>query len=281
MTNTYRLNAMLPYFGRLVETRDIASEIKLMRVELINGGGEAFSEYQPGQFVFLSAFGIGEAPFGIASIPAHGEVLEFAVQRLGSVTTALHEMGEGDLVGVRGPFGRPFPMEIMKGKNLIVLGGGIGGAPLRPVIQTVLESREEYGHLTILWAARKPSLMIFRDELDIWREAPDCELHLTVDESETGWEHDVGLITELLEQVAPSPENAITITCGPPIMIHFVDLMLSEMGFTPEQRYVTLEARMHCGIGKCGRCNLGDKYVCTDGPVFSMDEVEDLLEGYL
>ena len=281
MTNTDGLNAMLPYFGRLVETKDIASEIKLMRVELINGGGEAFSEYQPGQFVFLSAFGIGEAPFGIASIPAHGEVLEFAVQRLGSVTTALHEMGEGDLVGVRGPFGRPFPMEIMKGKNLIVLGGGIGGAPLRPVIQTVLESREEYGHLTILWAARKPSLMIFCDELDIWREAPDCELHLTVDESEAGWEHDVGLITELLKQVAPSPENAITITCGPPIMIHFVDLMLSEMGFTPEQRYVTLEARMHCGIGKCGRCNLGDKFVCTDGPVFSMDEVEDLLEGFL
>lgn len=134
MTNTDGLNAMLPYFGRLVETRDIASEIKLMRVELINGGSEAFGEYQPGQFVFLSAFGIGEAPFGIASIPAHGEVLEFAVQRLGSVTTALHEMGEGDLVGVRGPFGRPFPMEVMKGKNLIVLGGGIGGAPLRPVI---------------------------------------------------------------------------------------------------------------------------------------------------
>jgi len=188
MTNTDGLNAMLPYLGRLVETRDIASEIKLMRIELLNESRESFGEYQPGQFAFLSALGIGEAPFGMASIPAHGEVLEFAVQRLGSVTTALHEMGEGDLVGVRGPFGRPFPMEVMKGKNLIVLGGGIGGAPLRPVIQTVLESREEYGYLTILWAARKPSLMIFRDELEIWREEPDCELHLTVDESETGWE---------------------------------------------------------------------------------------------
>lgn len=281
MTHTDEPNAMLPYLGKLVETRDLASEIKLMRVELLNGNREAFGEYQPGQFAFLSAFGIGEAPFGIASIPAHGDVLEFAVQRLGNVTTALHELGEGDLIGVRGPFGRSFPMQTMKGKNLIVLGGGIGGAPLRPVIQTVLESREDYGYLTILWAARKPSLMIFCDEHDIWRNSPDSELHLTVDEQDDGWEHNVGLITELLKEVAPSPENAITITCGPPIMIHFVDAMLSEMDFTPDQRYVTLEARMHCGIGKCGRCNIGDKFVCTDGPVFSMSEVGELLEGFL
>ena len=281
MTCSDMKNEMLPHLGEVTEAKDIANEIKLLRIALLDGGQEAFSNYLPGQFAFLSAFGVGEAPFGFASIPARGDALEFAIQRLGGVTTALHELGVGDTVGVRGPFGRCFPMERFRGKDLIVLGGGIGGAPLRPVIQSVLGSREEYGHLTILWAARHPSLLIFRDEFSEWQQAPDTELHLTVDEPDDAWVQEVGLITDLLETVSPVPGNAITITCGPPIMIHFVGLKLKELGFTPEQSYVTLEARMHCGLGKCGRCNLGEKLVCVDGPVFSMAEVGNLLESYL
>ncbi len=272
---------MTPYLGRLVEVRDMAPEIKLFGIELLNGGSRYFSDYRPGQFAFVSAFGVGEAPFGIASTPQHSAVLEFAVQRLGSVTTALHEMGEGDIVGVRGPLGNYFPMETYRGKDLLVLGGGIGGAPLRPVLQSVLDNRADYGHLTILWAARHPSLLIFRDEYDTWRASPDTELHLTVDEPDDDWEHNVGLITTLLEQVAPSPRNTVAITCGPPIMLYYVDKTLRKLGFTPEQCFVTLEARMHCGIGKCGRCNLGEKLICTDGPVFSMAEVETFLESFL
>jgi sulfhydrogenase subunit gamma (sulfur reductase) len=274
-------NVMTPYLGRLVMVKDMAPEIKMFGVELLNGGREQFADYQPGQFAFVSAFGVGEAPFGIAGTPQRGDVLEFAVQRLGTVTTELHEMGEGDIVGVRGPLGNYFPMEAFKGKDLVVLGGGIGGAPLRPVLQTVFDNRADYGHLNILWAARHPDLLMFRDEYDSWRASPDTQLHLTVDEADADWDGEVGLITQLLEKVAPSPKDSIAITCGPPIMIYYADKVLQNLGFEPEQSYVTLEARMHCGVGKCGRCNLGEKLVCVDGPVFSMAEVGEFLESFL
>jgi NAD(P)H-flavin reductase len=278
MSKEHGQNPMIPFLGKLVEIKDMAAEIKLFRVELLNGGREAFQAYQPGQFAFVSAFGMGEAPFGMASAAGDPRFLEFAVQRLGSVTTGLHELGVGDIVGLRGPLGNHFPMEKFKGKDLVVIGGGIGGAPLRPVIQTVLADRDRYGRLTILWAARHPSLLIFTDEFDAWRAAPDTTLHLTVDRPDENWTGPVGLITELLDQVNPSPENALTITCGPPVMIHFVSQLLEKLGFLPEQNYVTLESRMHCGIGKCGRCNLGEKLVCVDGPVFTLAEVGRLLE---
>jgi sulfhydrogenase subunit gamma (sulfur reductase) len=274
-------NAMMPHLAKLVTVTDMAPEIKLLRLELLNGGCEEFRDYQPGQFAFVSAFGVGEAPFGIASTPGRGSTLEFAVQRLGGVTTELHELGDGDIVGVRGPLGNWFPMEDFKGKDILVLGGGIGGAPLRPVLQTIFDNRDDYGKLTILWAARHPDLLIFRDEYAVWRETPNTELHLTVDEADAAWDGELGLITQLLERVNPSPKNTIAITCGPPIMIYYADKTLQKLGFTPEQSYVTLEARMHCGVGKCGRCNLGEKLICVDGPVFSMAEVGDLLESFL
>jgi NAD(P)H-flavin reductase len=197
------------------------------------------------------------------------------------VTGGLHELGEGDLLGVRGPLGNGFPMQALQGRNLVVLGGGIGGAPLRPVIQHVLDHRSEYGRLTILWAARSPDLLVFTEEYDEWRAASDTQLHLTVDTPADGWGHHVGLITQLLERVAPEAENAAAITCGPPIMIYHATRLLDRMGFAPENSYVTLEARMHCGLGQCGRCNLGEKLVCVDGPVFDMREVGGFLESYL
>jgi NAD(P)H-flavin reductase len=281
MKSAESYNPLLPYLGKLVEVKDLANEIKLFRVEMMNGGSEAFEDYKPGQFAFVSAWGVGEAPFGIASVPQRGKLLDFAVNRLGAVTTEMHQLGAGDLVGVRGPLGNWFPMDKFKGKNLIVIGGGIGGAPLRPVIQTVLDNRPDYGHLTILWAARTPSLLVFTEEYDEWRGSPGTDLFLTVDQADERWTYNVGLITELLKRVAPSPLNAVAIICGPPIMIHFVNkVLVEELGFVPAQNYVTLEARMHCGIGKCGRCNLGDKYVCIDGPVFTMAEVGSLLENF-
>ena len=192
---------MYPLLGRLVSSRDMGREIKLLGVKLLNGTQPRFPAYAPGQFAFLSAFGIGEAPFGLASTTERGEVLEFAVQRLGSVTTGLHELAEGDALGVRGPLGNTFPMEAFQHKNLLVLGGGIGGAPLRPLIHSVLDHRQDYGQLTILWAARHPSLLIFRDEYESWRAAPHTELHLTVDEADAAWDHHVGLMTDLVRQV--------------------------------------------------------------------------------
>ena len=274
-------NLMIPYLGKLVEITDEANDIKLFRVDLQNGGKEAFQTFHPGQFAFVSAFGLGEAPFGIANAASRGPLVDFAIARLGSVTNGLHELGVGDLVGVRGPLGNSFPMERFLNKNLIVIGGGIGGAPLRPVIQHVLDHRSDFGKLIILWAARHPSLLVFTDEYNEWRAARDTALYLTVDKPDENWVHEVGLITQLLEKVNPSSENAVAVTCGPPIMIQRVTQMLAQMGFANDNSYVTLEARMHCGIGKCGRCNLGEKLVCVDGPVFNMAQVGALLESYI
>ena len=273
-------NCWLPQMGTICQINNLGPEIKMIQVELESTNGHKNINFKPGQFAFLSAFGFGEAPFGIASLAQQDGVLEFAIQRLGSVTSALHELAEGDLVGVRGPLGNSFPMEKFEGKNLVVLGGGIGGAPLRPVIQHVREYRNNFGDLTILWAARTPAHLMFQNEYDLWREIPRTALHLTVDHADQSWKGPVGLITELLKKVSPPSNNSVAITCGPPIMIYYVDKILAEMGFDPIDRFVTLEARMHCGIGKCGRCNLGEKLVCIDGPVFTMDQVNDFLEVY-
>ena len=277
---TLASNPYRPYLGTLVGVQDLATDIQMFQVELNDPGERDGFTYRPGQFAFVSAFGVGEAPFCLTSTSHRGPVLEFAVNKVGTVTDALHRMEEGGTVGVRGPFGNWFPLDEMKGKNVVILGGGIGGAPLRPVIHTILDERADYGKLTILWAARLPSLLIFTEEFDDWRAAPDSELHLTVDEGDETWSDNVGLITELLEKVAPSPEDAVTITCGPPIMIKFTLGTLERLGFTRDQMLVTLEAKMKCGMGKCGRCNLGEKFVCTDGPVFSYAEISGFLESF-
>jgi NAD(P)H-flavin reductase len=272
-----RGNAMRPLLGTLVGIQDLADDIKLFQIDL---DGATFG-YLPGQFAFLSAFGVGEAPFGLASTQERTPLLEFAVNRIGTVTSALHRLEPGAVVGVRGPLGNSFPMDELKGKNIIVLGGGIGGAPLRPVIHAILDHRDDYGRLSILWAARMPSLLVFTDEYDDWRAAPDTELHLTVDQGKAGWTGNVGLITELLEQVAPMPEDTVAIICGPPIMIKFVVLSLQKLGFGDDQMLMTLEAKMKCGIGKCGRCNMGEVFVCLDGPVFSYTQVARFLESFV
>jgi NAD(P)H-flavin reductase len=272
---------MEPELATITGIRDLATGIKLFQVELQDGGASAAFDYAPGQFAEVSAFGVGESPFGITSTRERGETIEFAVSRIGTVTEALHRMDEGDVVGVRGPLGNSFPMDAFKGKNIVVLGGGIGGAPLRPVIQTILDHREDYGKLTIFWAARSPDLLVFTEEYDDWRAQPDTELHLTVDHATPEWPHEEGLITTLVEAVGPSAKDAVSITCGPPIMIRFAMLTLQKLGFTSDQNWVTLEAKMKCGIGKCGRCNMGGVFVCTDGPVFCFDEVEQFLESFV
>jgi NAD(P)H-flavin reductase len=272
-----RENPMRPLLGTLGAVKDLGDDIKLFQIEL---NGDPF-DYQPGQFAFVSAFGVGEAPFGIASTTARTSSPEFAVNRVGTVTNTLHNLEPGTVVGVRGPLGNHFPLDEMRGKNIVVLGGGIGGAPLRPVIHTILDNRDEYGHLDILWAARRPSLLVFTDEYDDWRAAPNTDLHLTVDEGDATWDGNVGLITQLLEDVAPSPENAVAVICGPPIMIKFAVLTAKKLGFADEQMIMTLEAKMKCGIGKCGRCNIGEQFVCLDGPVFSYTQVSRFLESFV
>jgi NAD(P)H-flavin reductase len=277
-----RHGPMRPFLGRLAGKRHLATDIELFQIELLEPEGKAaFSDYRPGQFAFVSALGVGEAPFGITSIPSRGDTLEFAIHKLGHVTEALHAAEIGEILGVRGPLGNWFPLDEIKGKNVIFLGGGIGGAPLRPVINAILDNRDDYGYVTIFWAARNPSLLVFTDEYDHWWAAPQTEMHLTVDQRDKTWTGNEGLITQILEQVAPSPENAVTITCGPPIMIKFVTLTLGKLGFSLDQMWTTLEARMHCGVGKCGRCNIGEKLICVDGPVFCQAEVSEFIESFV
>jgi len=274
-------NPMEPKLATITGVRPLASGIKLIQVTLDDPEAREAFRYCPGQFAEVSAFGVGESPFGMTSTCGNGNAIEFAVNRVGTVTEALHRLDVGDKVGVRGPLGNGFPMDEFRGKDIVVLGGGIGGAPLRPVIQTIISHRAEYGRLSIFWAARDPGLLVFTEEYDDWRARPNVALHLTVDKATPGWPHKEGLITTLVESVAPPAENAVTITCGPPIMIKFAMASLKKLGFKAEQNWVTLEAKMKCGIGKCGRCNMGGVFVCTDGPVFRFDRVEKFLESFV
>jgi NAD(P)H-flavin reductase len=208
-----------------------------------------------------------------------GEV-EFAVQRIGTVTDALHEMQEGELVGVRGPMGKGFPLDELRGRRVVILGGGIGLAPLRPLVQEILDHRDQYGEMMIFCAGRSPDLLVFRDEYEEWAVAPRTVVHVTVDKGDGSWTGRVGLITQALAEIAPSSQGAVAVTCGPPIMIKFVLRELEKLGFAPEQVVTTLEAKMKCGLGKCGRCNVGDQYICTDGPVFRYDQIQRFLEAF-
>ncbi len=206
--------------------------------------------------------------------------MEFALAKVGTVTAALHDLQPGATVGVRGPYGNWFPLDEIKGKNIVIIGGGIGMAPLRPVIQTIADHRADFGPLTLTCAARQPNLLVFADEYDEWKAIPDTAFHVTVDQGDASWSGNVGLITKLLADVAPSPKDAVAITCGPPIMIKFVLKSLKELGFTPDQIITTLEGKMKCGIGKCGRCNVGEKYVCINGPVFRYSQILQFIEEF-
>jgi len=274
-------NLVIPSIATITDMRDLATNIKLIKVHLDDPKIQDQFNYSPGQFVEISIFGVGESPFGLASTKNRGDDLEFAVHRVGTVTDALFRLDIGDQVGVRGPLGNGFPMDLYEGKDLVVLGGGIGGAPLRPIIQSVIDDRKNFGKVTIIWAARSPDLLVFTEEYESWRAQPDIEMHITVDQAPEGWDHHEGLITALLEKIGPTPDNTVTVTCGPPIMIKFTMMTLEKLGFKPEQNWVTLEAKMKCGIGKCGRCNLGEKYICVDGPVFRFDEVSGFLESFV
>jgi len=235
--------------------------------------------FESGQFGECSVFGVGEAPFCISSSPTRRNHLEFAVQRAGRVTNALHRLGVGAEIGFRGPYGNSFPLDLLKGKNLVFVGGGIGLALLRSLIWNVIDNREKYGNIDIIYGARSPADLCFGYDLDAWDKDKAVNMVITVDRGDEGWKGRVGLVPKVLEEVAPSASNAVAIVCGPPIMIRFTFPVLVKLGFTPEQMLTTLEKRMKCGIGKCGRCNIGDLYVCRDGPVFTYAQIKDFISS--
>jgi len=235
--------------------------------------------FQSGQFAQYSVFGIGEAPFCISSSPTRHDHLEFAVQRVGRVTNALHRLGVGAELGFRGPYGNSFPLDFLQGKNLVFVGGGIGLAPLRSLIWNVIDNRDRYEKIDIVYGARTPADLCFKYDLEAWGKDKTVKFVTTVDRGEASWTGKVGVVPKILEEAAPSAKNAVAIVCGPPIMIRFTFPVLEKLGFTPEQMLTTLEKRMKCGIGKCGRCNIGNIYVCRDGPVFSYAQIKSFVSS--
>jgi sulfhydrogenase subunit gamma (sulfur reductase) len=229
--------------------------------------------FQSGQFCLLSVLGVGEAPFCISSSPTRRDHLECSVKEVGRLTRTLHRLRVGAEIGFRGPYGNAFPLDFLGGKNLVFVGGGIGLAPLRSLIWNVIDNREEYGRIEIIYGARTPADLCFSYDLEAWQQDKTVNMVTTVDKGDEAWKGQVGLVPVVLEEVAPSPDNSVAIVCGPPIMIRFTFPALEKLGFTPGQMLTTLEKRMKCGIGKCGRCNIGNIYVCRDGPVFSYAEI--------
>jgi NAD(P)H-flavin reductase len=269
-------NIYLPQLLRIVETRDETPDVRTLVLE--PGNGAPLSEFKPGQFCEISVFGAGECTFCIASSPTRMPQIECSFKLMGKVTTALRDCETGSLVGFRGPYGNWFPLDDMKGKSIVFVGGGIGMAPVRSIIEYCLDHRDDFRDITILNGARTASDLVYKQESAAWAARADVTLVKTVDPGgkEPGWDGRVGLIPPVLEEMAPSPDNAMAIICGPPIMIKFTLISLDKLGFSREQIVTTLENRMKCGFGKCGRCNVGPYYVCKDGPVFTAAQLAAL-----
>lgn len=268
-----------PYMPELATvTRIIEETPNIKSFQVIFNDKEKMKQFnfQPGQVGQLSIFGVGESTFVINSTPTRKEYLQFSVMKAGEVTAALHNLYEGDQVGVRAPLGNYFPYENMKGKNILFIGGGIGMAPLRTLILYMLDNRKDYKDITIIYGARTPADLCYKEDVKEWESRSDINLILTVDAQFPGWDKRVGFVPTVLKEVAPKPDNTVAITCGPPIMIKFVLEGLAELKFPDDQIITTLEKRMKCGIGLCGRCNIGHKYVCKDGPVFSLKQLKEL-----
>ena len=232
--------------------------------------------FAPGQFNMLYIFGHGEVPISMSGDPNQPELLVHTIRKVGAVTAALQQLREGDFVGVRGPFGSPWPLSEAKGKDIVILAGGLGLAPLRPVIYHTLEHQRDYKKITLCYGARNPEAILFSDELEQWTHRIAVEL--TVDSAGPGWSGHVGVITDRLQQQVTALTNAIAFICGPEIMMRYSAYALMDSGLSADRIYISMERNMKCAVGLCGRCQFGPYFICQDGPVFSFDKVERLLK---
>lgn len=273
-------NHLLPTIGVVTDIFDETADVKTFRVEA-PGGGKPL-EHMPGQCAILSAPGMGEAIFSITSSPTNTEYMEFSIKRCGTITDFLHYNVEpGQEIAIRGPYGNHFPVEDkLKGKDILFIAGGIGLAPLRSVINYMLDKRADYGSIDIVYGARsKEDFTRYQELTEIWPQQPDTRVHLTIDKPQDNWDGNVGFVPAFLKALEFSNDKTVLL-CGPPIMIKLCLAALVEMGFSKSQVYTTLELKMKCGVGKCGRCNIGKQYVCKDGPVFTCDQLDEMPDEY-
>jgi len=271
--------ALIPTVGVITDIRRDTPDVKTFRV--VGLDGKKPFEHIPGQCAFLSMPGVGEALFSITSSPTNTEFLEFSIKKCGCVTEWLHQMEVGQQITIRGPYGNGFPVETaFKGKDMVFIAGGIGLAPLRSIINYVRDKRENYGKVTIVYGSRSDADLVDYEEIkNEWANEKDFNVYLTIDRETDTWDGHVGFVPNYVKDVGLD-NTATAVLCGPPIMIKFTLANLQELGFKTSQIYTTLELKMKCGIGKCGRCNVGDKYVCKDGPVFRCDELNELPNEY-
>jgi NAD(P)H-flavin reductase len=275
-------NIYIPYLMRIEKITQEAPGVKTFRLKFENEEDAENFQFKAGQFGEYSIAGVGESTFCIASAPTRKGYIECTFRQAGRVTSALASAEEGDVIGFRGPYGNTFPMDDWKGKNLVFIAGGIALPPMRCVIWNALDLRENFNDITIVYGARSVADLVYKHELEEWGNRPDVRMVTTVDPGgETpDWKGEIGFVPSILEKAAPSAENTIAIVCGPPIMIKFTFPVLERLGFADHNIFTTLENRMKCGFGKCGRCNVGEKYVCLDGPVFSGEELKLLPAEY-
>ncbi|MCK9210164.1 MAG: FAD/NAD(P)-binding protein [Prolixibacteraceae bacterium] len=268
-------NTYLPYLMTIEKVIKEAPGVKTYRLKFQDEAEAEAFEFKAGQFGEYSAFGEGESTFCIASSPTRKGYIECTFRDSGRVTSGLASLEEGSTMGFRGPYGNVFPMEEWKGKNLLFIAGGIALPPMRCVIWNALDLRENFKDITIVYGAKTVNDLVYKSELKEWSDRPDVKMVTTVDPGgeNADWKGEIGFVPTIVEKVAPSAENTIAIVCGPPIMIKFTFPVLEKLGFKDDQIYTTLENRMKCGVGKCGRCNVGKLYICKDGPVFSKEEL--------
>ena len=275
------MGCYLPQPAKILEVIDETPSIKTFVLQ-----PERRFDFKPGQFVELTVAGVGEAPFAIASAPFQ-EQLEITIMRTfdpslgryGLVTSTIHRMKAGEVVGIRGPYGNSYPVEACVGKDVLIVGGGIGLSTLRSFLLTLLHERKKYGRVVLFYGARTPADLAFRREYQRW-EQEGAEVHITVDVGTAGWTGNVGVVTTLFDRVKLDFRREIAVVCGPPIMIRFTVEKLLQVGYKPENIYVSLERKMRCGVGKCGHCNIGHYYVCKDGPIFSYQQVKHIPEWW-
>jgi sulfite reductase subunit B len=233
-------------------------------------------KYEPGQFLMVSLLGYGEAPFTFASMPNRDGRFEVSVRRVGTLTDALHQLKEKDIVGVRGPYGNTFPLDKIKNKNLLFVAGGCGIAPLRSLIQYVFKNRKNYGKVEIIYGCRRPKDRFYKAEMESWQKMPDTDIYLTVDEPDEKWGGACGVVCVLFPKIKLSPKTTLVFLCGPSAMLKFAIRDILKLGFKEENIWASLERYMKCGIGKCGHCYIKGKYVCLDGPNFSYKQMKEL-----
>jgi NAD(P)H-flavin reductase len=275
-------NIYLPYLLKIEKIIHEAPGVKTFRLRFANEEDGNQFDFQAGQFGEYSIFGKGESTFCIASSPTRKGYIECTFRQAGKVTGALANCEEGNEIGFRGPYGNIFPLNEWKGKNLLFIAGGIALPPMRCVIWNALDLRENFGDITILYGAKTVDDLVYKHELKEWDERPDVHLITTVDPGgETpGWKGEIGFVPTILEKISPTSKDTVAIVCGPPIMIKFTFPVLEKLGFSDENIFTTLENRMKCGFGKCGRCNVGEIYVCKDGPVFTYKQLKALPVEY-